>query len=169
MKATGSNSEIAVQDYLSGRFNIQALAVRHGVSSSTIYHWIRRHGAPRRPRGRQRLEKPSPRHHQIIKLSAALPCGEIARRFGVSRQCVHQVLARWAHLLPKGPQSAKLAVVAKSRTRRERKQHIITFRLTTPQTDRVRATLISCGLGNRVSNGAACRAVLLAAIDANNS
>ena len=40
----------------------------------------------------------------------------------------------------------------------------MSFRLTTRQTDRVRAALMAWGFGNRLSNSAACRAVLLAAV-----
>lgn len=164
MKTISSKSLIAVQEYQSGQFSNQALAVRYGVSLSTIYHWIRRSGIPRRPPGRRPLEQPTPKHHQMIELSAQLPCSEIAHQFGVSRQCVHQVLTRWAHLRPQRPVPAKPAAVLKPQTLRDLKEHIITFRLTAPQTDQVRATLKSCGIGNRLSDGAACRAVLLAAL-----
>lgn len=59
---------------------------------------------------------------------------------------------------------AKPSAVSESQTLRELKEHIITFRLTAPQTDRVRATLKSCGICKRLSDGVACRAVLLAAL-----
>jgi len=47
---------------------------------------------------------------------------------------------------------------------RELKEHIINFRLTTPERESVRTTLKSLGIGNLLSDGAACRVVLLAAL-----
>jgi transposase-like protein len=164
MKTINPKFVVAVEEYKSGQFSNQALAARHGVSPSTIHYWIRRAGAPRKPRGPRPLEEPSPMQRQMIELSAALTGREVARRFGVSPQRVHQVLHRWEHLRPQRPEPVKSAAEQKPKKRRELRREIVSFRLTAPQADRVRATLRTWGLGNRFSNGAACRAVLLAAL-----
>jgi transposase len=166
MKILSPKSSIAIQEYQSGQFSNQALAARHAVSLSTIYYWIRRSGAARKPRGARPLQEPTPTHRRMIELSAELTCREIAQRVGVSPQRVRQVLKRWQHLRPLRLKPTKPIAAPRPPKRRELRDHIITFRLTEEQTDRVQATLMSCGLANRVSNGAACRAVLLAAIGA---
>ena len=164
MKTISPKFAIAVQEYESGQFSNQALADRHGVSLSTIHYWIRKSGAPRKPRGPRPLEEPSPIQRQMIELSAELTGREIARRFGMSPQRVHQVLNRWDHLRPQRPEPVKSVAEQNPKKRRELRKQIVSFRLTAPQADRVRAALMTWGFGNRLSNGAACRAVLLAAL-----
>jgi transposase len=165
MKTISPKFAVAMQEYQSGQFTNQALAARHGVSLSTIHHWIRRAGVPRKPHGPHPLEEPSPTHRKIIELSAELTGYEIARRLGLSPQRVYQVLTRWEHLRPQRSQPPAKTVVAPVRKpRRELRSKIVAFRLTAPQADQVRATLMSLGFGNRLSNGSACRAVLLSAV-----
>ena len=165
MKTTSPQFAVAVQEYQSGQYTNQELANRHGVSLSTIANWIRRSGGPRKPHGPRPLEEPSPTHRQIIELSAELSGHEIARRFGLSPQRVHQILERWEHLRPERPKTPSRPTAGQvRRKRRELRSQIVSFRLTSKQTEFVRAALMTWGFGNRLSNSAACRAVLLAAV-----
>lgn len=102
----------------------------------------------------------------MIELSAKMTGAEIARQLGVSRQRIHQVLKRWKHLRPDRPRNtdacrATLLVAAP----RETKNQVVTFRLTPLQAKRANELLERWGLTRQASNGAACRAVLLCALD----
>jgi transposase-like protein len=164
MKSPNPKIAVVIEDYTTGRYTNKELAARHGVSLSTILNWVRQSGVPRKGSGRPPQEQPSPRHLQMIELSAQLRDYEIARRFDVSRQRVHQVLTRWKHLLPPRPKPTRTTAVPMPKKPREIRGEIVSFRLTTKQTEHVRAALMTWGFGNRLSDSAACRAVLLAAV-----
>ena len=100
----------------------------------------------------------------MIELSSSLTASEIARRFDVSRQRVHQVLRRWKHLCPARGKIPK-ATFQHAVKRRERREIIVCFRLTARQIERANELLGTLGIRRHISHNAACRTVLLVAMD----
>jgi transposase-like protein len=164
MKINITKIPVVIEEYKSDQYTNPELADRHGVSLSTILNWVRQSGVPRKRPGLRPQEKPSPTNRQIIELSSQFNGNEIARRFGVSRQRVHQVLDRWKHLRPERPRLVCPSIEKVRKEHREVRSEIVSFRLTSDQARSVRTALMTWGFGNRLSNSAACRAVLLAAI-----
>jgi transposase len=165
MRTSNPKFQVVLQDYQSSNLTVPELAARHQVSLPTIAKWVRQSGVPRRPRGRRPLAQPTPTHRRVIELSAGLNGHEISKQVGLSRQRVNQILHRWKHQRPgRGEMPIFPAAKPVREKRREVRSQIVSFRLTGKQTDRVRATLMTWGLGNRVSSSCACRAVLLAAV-----
>jgi hypothetical protein len=116
-------------------------------------------------RGRRCLTKPSEIHQKMIELSDSLTASEIARRFDVSRQRVHQIFRRWPDLCPKRAIVSKPATAMPTKLKRERREVIICFRLTSRQVGRARELLGGLGIRKERSPNAACRAVLLIAMN----
>jgi hypothetical protein len=117
-----------------------------------------------RGRGRRPLTKPNEVHRKMIELSTSLAASEIARRFDVSRQRVHQVLRRWKHLCPVREKITKVTL-RPAISRRERREIIVCFRLTAGQIARANDLLGTLGIRKHISHNAACRTVLLIAMD----
>jgi transposase len=165
MRMINPKLPLVIEEYTSSHFTVPELAARHQVSLPTIAKWVRQSGVPRRPRGRRPLAQPTATHQRVIELSAGLNGQEVSKQVGLSRQRVHQILHRWKYLRP-GHAGIPIRPAAKPlrEKRREVRSQIVSFRLTGQQADRVRATLMTWGLGNRVSSSCACRAVLLAAV-----
>jgi len=115
-------------------------------------------------RGRRSLATPSETHKKMIELSGCLTASEIARRFEVSRQRVHQIFRRWPDLCPKRA-IVKAAIPMPTKPKRERREVIICFRLTSRQVGRAKELLGSLGIRKERSPNAACRAVLLIAMN----
>jgi hypothetical protein len=116
-------------------------------------------------RGRRCLTEPSEIHQNMIELSGSLTASEIARRFKVSRQRVHQIFRRWPNLCPKRAIVSKTMIAMPAKPKRERREVIICFRLTSRQVGRAKELLGSLGIRRESSSNAACRAVLLIAMN----
>jgi hypothetical protein len=116
-------------------------------------------------RGRGCLTKPSEIHQKMIELSGSLTPSEIARCFEVSRQRVHQIFRRWPDLCPKRAIVSKATAAMPTKRKRERREVIICFRLTSRQVGRAKELLGSLGIRKERSSNAACRAVLLIAMN----
>src|SRR5579872_7200996 len=89
-------------------------------------------------RGRRCPTKPSKTHQEMIQLSDSLTASEIARRFEVSRQRVHQILRRWPDFCSKRAIVSKATIAMPAKPKRERREVIICFRLTSRQVGRAK-------------------------------
>ena len=116
-------------------------------------------------RGRRCLTEPSEVHQKMIELSKSLTASEIARHFEVSRQRVHQIFRRWSYLCPKRVIVSKSKVAVPVEPRRERREVIVCFRLTSQQVEDAKELLGGLGIRKEISHNAACRAVLLIAMN----
>jgi hypothetical protein len=165
MRKINPKFPVVLHDYQSSELTVPELAARHQVSIPTIAKWVSQSRVPRRHRGRRPLAQPNPTHRRVVELSAGLNGQEIAKQVGLSRQRVNQILHRWEHLRPDGAgMPIRPAAKPVGEKRRDIRSRIVSFRLTEKQTDRIRATVMTWGFGNRVSSSCACRAVLLAAV-----
>jgi transposase-like protein len=147
---------------------VQSIAAKHGISPSGLIYRARKFGVPGRRRGRHRLQEPSPTQRRIIDMYNKKVSGHrIARRNGVSPQAIYRLLNRWKHLLSARPRIVKagLASSPAHRLHRDVKDKVVSFRLTSSQAKRVKMLLTAIGFHGRASNGRACRAVLLAALN----
>jgi hypothetical protein len=165
MRTENPAYQVAIKEYESGLFKNKELARRHRVSPSTITVWARRAGLAPRRRGRHRLSEPTGIHRRMLELSCVLTGAKIADRFEVSRQRVHQVLKRWSHLRPARTQVVQPAQAPRPlRCARAVKDTIISFRLSSPQVNRINDVMGTLELSKKVSQNQACRLVLLAAL-----
>jgi transposase-like protein len=167
MRTRNPHFKVAVTELQSGRVTNSELARRYGVTPATISQWAKSIGLSPRRRGRRPMERPNAKHCEIIELAGVWNGSAIARHFGVSRQRVHQILKRWSHprrvgiRIPDHTHSS-----TRSEPRRDLRERIICFRLTSRQLERAIELLSDLGFHTRMSNNAACRALLLSALDA---
>ena len=101
----------------------------------------------------------------MLELSSDMTIEQIAQKFNVSRQRAHQILKRWSDLRPVRIQAAEVRRTPVSvRRTRVIKDTVVSFRLSSPQIDRINEVLRTLELPRRVSRSQACRLFLLAAI-----
>ena len=82
--------------YTTGQLRLNEIAARAGVSASTVSMQAKALGLPRRKRGRWKQSEPPLIHRQVIEQTRAEPYEVVGRRFGFSKQRVHQILKRWS-------------------------------------------------------------------------
>ena len=91
-RLTPDEEERSIEEYLRGD-PVTAIAKRHGVSISTVYDVLYRHGVL--PSRRRRRRVTPDEEEEIVRLRMeGLGIREIARRVGRSPSTVHAVLAR---------------------------------------------------------------------------
>lgn len=86
----------ALTEYLLGDQPLKKIASEHLYTPAALVYWIRRLGLPQRPRGRPALLKPTDDHERIIAEVRQYGAAEAARREGISKQRVSQIVQRWA-------------------------------------------------------------------------
>lgn len=91
-----SRLQPALIELLSSKSTAKSIAKKHGVSEPTLSYWTQRLKLPRRRRGRPVLLGPTPLHERMLALVRIHGVAEAARRSGLSRQRVHQVVCTWA-------------------------------------------------------------------------
>jgi transposase len=82
------------RDHLSG-LSLAEVAEKYGVSGRTVATWLKKPGRKAHPMGRRPLTRPSERDRQILQLIRTHTQGEVARMFGVCRQNIGYIAARW--------------------------------------------------------------------------
>jgi predicted DNA-binding protein YlxM (UPF0122 family) len=144
---------------------VKLIASKHGLAPATLLHQARKANLARRKRGRRHHLEPTAVQLKMIEMYGKGRGYLIAQEFGVSRQRVHQILKRWQHLLPE-PSIKESISHAQSRVRcpRERKETVVSFRLTNRQIARAKELLRSLGVSPRVSNSKACHVIFLATL-----
>lgn len=85
----------ALIDYQNTALTVEAIAVKHGVSSATLTVWAKKAGLPLRMRGRKAQERPTPRQLEIIKLASVYRYDQVGERFGMKKQSIHRIVKRW--------------------------------------------------------------------------
>lgn len=86
----------ALKDYV-GHPTMSAtdIAVKHGVSPSTLTVWAKKARIRLRGRGRQSLRQPSARTRDILELAESLTLEDVGLRFGMKKQRVSKIVKRW--------------------------------------------------------------------------
>jgi transposase len=117
----------------------KAIAKRYSVHQSTLSYWGRKVGLPRRRRGRRSLLQPTSEHKRILDLVHNYGISEAARRAGISKQRISQIVCRWAPEL-KGRRRARKIVARPRPKRRSPRNIIVSFRISTDEWQRLLAT-----------------------------
>jgi transposase-like protein len=81
--------------YSHSGLRVGEIARRFGVSPATISNRAKQLGLKQRGRGRWKRETPGAPHKQMLSLVSIESQASVARRFGVSRQRVNQIVRRW--------------------------------------------------------------------------
>jgi hypothetical protein len=137
----------------------KSIGARYSLCPSAIHYWSKRVGLPDRQRGARPLLQPRPKHVRILELVSKVGIPETARRAGVSRQHVHQIVCRWAPDLRSRRALPRLKVLPRS-TKGQPRNIVVSFRLSREQWARLLAAAPVAGAENQSGFGKA-RAIVL--------
>jgi len=162
----------AMKMYLESNATSKQIAKRFGVSPSTLTCWAKNLGAVLRIRGSRRREEPNSFQKQILRRAWCHTYETVGRRHGMKKQSIGRLVKRWRTWAEHkfGPrllsqrQKAGVASAPRTTPKPYAKGVVVCFRLTPQQTEQVREVASAWGFGNRLSNGVACRVVLLSAV-----
>jgi hypothetical protein len=163
----------AMKIYRENNATSKQIAKMFSVSPSTLTVWAKSLGVTLRSRGRRRLKEPTSLQKQILRQAWHHTYETVGRSFGMKKQSIGRLAKRWWAWAEKEfgrrriSQGRKVELVSTPYTTASEpyaRSAIVCFRLTSQQANRVREVLRAWGFGNRLSNGVACRAVLLRAI-----
>jgi hypothetical protein len=118
----------ALKEYILSDKPLIQIASEHSYTPPALTYWIRKLGLPERPRGRPILLNPTGDHLRIIALVRLHGIVETARREGISKQWVSQVVKRWAPEL-KRKRISRQVVPLHRPPRRAARKIIVSFRL----------------------------------------
>ena len=149
----------ALKEYILSDKPLTQIANEHSYTPPALIYWIRKLGLPERPRRRPLLLEPTEQSKRIVLLVRQYGIKEAARRGGISRQRVSQIVCRWA-LGFKGRQVLhKVASLPKS-NRRSPRNIVVSFRVSTDEWRRLLATKPTTG-GECLSGFGKARAIVL--------
>jgi transposase-like protein len=133
---------------------INLIAAKYGVAPATLIYRARKAHVCGRRRGRHRLQEPNPRQRRIINMyNHDLSGCKIARKMGVSPQCIYRLLNRWKHLLSARPRIAEVSSASPAvARRREVRDKVVSFRLTGREAGQAKEVLGTLGFSKRVSS-----------------
>lgn len=144
---------------------VKLIASKHGLPAAALIHQARKAQLPGRKRGRRYQIQPSAEQRKMIEMYRTKTGRLIAQEFGISPQRVYQILRRWKHLLPERSCTTwAVDTQPPIRRERERKETIVSFRLTKRQIDRVKELLRGLSVSPHVSDSKACHVVFVAMI-----
>jgi hypothetical protein len=129
---------LALVDCICSDHTAKAIADRHSIHQSVLSYWSQRLGLPKRRRGRRVLLRPTLEHQRILKLVGEHGIAKTARRVGVSKQRIFQIVCRWAPQLSRRPTFVK-AVTLPPRQRRPPRKIVVSFRISTDEWQRLLA------------------------------
>lgn len=96
MKRNDAIIRKAIQEYARNRLTTREIAEQAGVAKSTISTWARQFShLPNRPPGRRTQQEPEPRQLEILRMAQRCTYQTVALCFGVTKQNVHRIAARW--------------------------------------------------------------------------
>ena len=149
----------ALADLVCSEITAKAVADRYALAPSTIHYWAKRLGLPERQRGRRPSMQPNPKLQRILDIVRIEGIAGAARRVGISRQRVFQIVCRWEPHL-KGRRIGAKVVKLKQPSRRPRRNIVVSFRISTDEWQKLLAT--ECGGDRRQMSGfAKARAIVL--------
>lgn len=148
--------EAAMCLYSEGELRLVEIAERYGVSPSAISMRAKQLGLKPRARGRWRLGAPVGKQQQVLTLLAQNTQASVARRLGVTRQRIHQIVRRWPSHVSK-QHVEDIEVVP---PQREPHPHVISFRLSTKANTSLKWARKSLGLSALASRNQVARAIV---------
>lgn len=160
--ADGSLQSALIDRLLTNR-TLAEIANEHRCTIAKLEYWVIKLGFPRRIRGRRALRAPTSQQIRLIALFRRFGAVEAARRTGLSRARVYQVISRW------GPSTKRSwirrnAVARRVPKRRATRCHVVAFRLTTTQWRQLLASRINPSERKKMSGFDKARAIVLAHI-----
>lgn len=94
----------ALADYKKGALTSKDIAAHYDISQSTLTVWATNAGLKLRSRGRRKLEEPTVRQREILKLAEVYTYQQVGAHFGMKKQAIHRIIKRWrAWMQPKRP------------------------------------------------------------------
>jgi hypothetical protein len=159
LPARHSSMKSAVRDYLLTDRPLKDIAAANSYTVPAVLYWVRKLGLERRRRGRRALLQPTPEHQHVLELVRKHGISEAARRTGVSKQRVHELICRWAPEL-RGRRAARQKLVRPVRKRRVPRNIIVSFRITSEDWQRLNKSEIKCNKAD-VSGFGKARAIVL--------
>jgi len=148
----------ALTDLVCSEITAKAAAERYALAPSAVHYWAKRLGLPERQRGRRPSTQPNPKLRRILDMVRTEGIATAARRVGISRQRVFQIVCRWEPEL-KGRRIGQ-KVIKLEQPRRPRRNIVVSFRISTDEWQKLLAT--ECGSDRRKMSGfAKARAIVL--------
>jgi hypothetical protein len=149
----------ALKEYLLTDKLLHEVASEHSFSSAALVYWVRKLGLPQRPRGRRMLLKPTEDHNRVIALARLYGIAEAARREGISKQRVSQIVHRWAPEL-KAKRTRRTMVPLPPSKRRPARNIVVSFRLSSVEWRLLKAAHLASG-AIKISGFQKARAIVL--------
>ncbi|HEY5912029.1 MAG TPA: hypothetical protein VJA21_15605 [Verrucomicrobiae bacterium] len=151
----------ALREYLLSDQTLKKIAIEHSYTPGALVYWVRKLGLPQRPRGRPVLLKPTEDHKRIIAEVRQYGAGEAARREGISKQRVSQIVQRWAPDLKR--KRTRKNIVRSRAKRGPTRAIVVSFRLSPDEWRLLETTPVASGRVN-ISGSKKARAIVLAHI-----
>lgn len=156
--AARPNIMSALTDLVCSEITAKAVADHYALAPSAVHYWARRLGLPERQRGRRPSTRPNSRLQRILDMVRVEGIAGAARRAGISRQRVFQIVCRWEPELKGRRIGGK--VIKLEQPRRPRRNIVVSFRISTDEWQKLLAT--ECGSDRRKMSGfAKARAIVL--------
>jgi hypothetical protein len=149
----------ALADLICSDATAKTVADRYALVPSAVHYWAKRAGLPERPRGRRSAMRPNSKLQRILDAVRVEGIAAAARRAGVSRQRVFQIVCRWEPQL-KGRRIGSKVVEMRQPARQPRRNIVVSFRISTEEWEKL--LIAKCGDGRRQMSGfAKARAIVL--------
>ncbi len=150
------------------------IAACFGVAASSVTIAAKRAGLPLRERGRKPETSPSPATQKIIREAWQHTYESVARRHGLSKQRVGQVVCRWRDwaVLHFGSRKTKLEKSLRKpepiqKSPRRLRPHVISFRVSESTLAEILQNRADAGQFRKCSPHSAARSLLLRSLDNN--
>jgi len=149
----------ALADLICSDATAKTVADRYALAPSAVHYWAKRAGLPERQRGRRSAMRPNSKLQRILDAVRVGGIAAAARRAGVSRQRVFQIVCRWEPQL-KGRRIGSKVVEMRRPARQPRRNIVVSFRISTEEWKKL--LIAKCGDGRRQMSGfAKARAIVL--------
>ena len=121
--------ELMMRDYVEGKKSVVEIANNYGITPGALTMRAKKLGLPLRGRGRWRLKSPTALQKEIIAVAEKESCQQTAKKFGISKQRVSQIVRRWTNKSPSRETYGGQAQQATPPGPRHTKVHVISFRV----------------------------------------
>jgi len=154
-----SSMKSALKEYVLSDKPLTQIADEHSYTPPALTYWARKLGLPERRRGRPLLLEPTEDHERVIALVRQHGVPETARREGISRQRVSQIVCRWAPEL-RGTRTVRTLVPLPRPKRRPARKIVVSFRLSAAEWQGLLTTQLNAH-EKRLSGFGKARAIVL--------
>lgn len=97
MVHTDTTMADALKDYANTALHTKDIAVKYGVSPSTLTVWAKKAKVPLRGRGRDKQTQPDTRQRKILEMAEVITQAQVGKMFsGITKQRVSKIVKRWS-------------------------------------------------------------------------